>query len=236
MTGLIALTSGEYDITLTEQVFLTICRNWERHCLAHFGFGVFVVPSHFDKFYSAGTSILQNNFPIPPGPFKRVATLLVMSQMHRLFHFSPELTHDATERWHAKMTALLIPVTLAKLRVNLTPEASTPTWRRLESWAGYPSDHFKLELLQFLERIETHHWWDRTLHENGQTGAHADRIIDEETTRLINALTLIIEGCYYWNEQAQGAVNLRGNCKDFFDGSDAEFVKEFYYDYKMSGE
>jgi hypothetical protein len=234
MTGIIALNSGEYDYGIVEQLVETICRKWDQHCSAHYGFKVFVSPSAFKKFYEAGIRILEENFPLPPGPFKRVASLIVISQMYPFFHFEPELTLEASHRWRAKMTALLMPVGLAKLRVNLTPDEANPTWQRLDAWYGFPSDHFKMEFLQFLERIDTCHWWEKTTIEGGLQEQISERIITEETVRLINSTALMLEACYYWNEEWNHfALRLRGKCNDFFDGSDPDVPNEFYYDYEI---
>lgn len=233
-TGIIARESGDHDFDVARQLLGIICKMWEQHCSSHYGFKVNVSPSAFARLYTASTELLQKHFPVPPGPFKRVATLVVMSQMHPIFHFEPELPHDASQRWHAKMTALLIPVGLAKLRVNLTPEEPDPTWQRLDAWCGFPSEHFKLEFLQFLERVETYHWWEKTMIEGKMEENIANRLITDEVVRLINAMTLILEGCYYWNEEwSIQALRLRGKCNDFFDGSDTDFEREFYYDHEL---
>lgn len=234
MTGLIALQDGDHDYDIAKQLVGTICRAWDQHCSSHFGFRVFISPSAFERFYKSAVDVLDRDFPLPPGPFKRVATLAVMAQMYPFFHFDPEMTAEAGLRWRAKMTALLIPVGLAKLRVNLTPDEPSPTWQRLDAWCGFPSDHFKMEFLQFLERVNTCHWWERMMAEGAMEEAICRRIITEEIVRLIFSTALVIEGCYYWNEeQGSEGEELRGKCNDFFDGGDADMVKEFYYDREL---
>ena len=174
-----------------------------------------------------GGKLLDDFFPKPPGPFKRVGALLVMNQLNSFFYFDPPLNADQSQRWRAKVSALLIPVALAKLRVNLTPDKPNPTWHRLDAWKGFPSPHFKMELLQYLEGMDNYEWVERLI-EGTHLADYKDRLITEKTARKIAATGLIIEACYYFNEGEHSAI--RGKCNDFFNVDDINFIREFHYD------
>lgn len=227
----------ERDYDIGRRVLLTVCRAWYLRNQSRFGFTLHIDPDNLRLCCEKGAEVLDNLFPNPPGPFKRVAAFIVMGRLHPFFHFSPVEQAVTHQKWLARTLTLVIPVALQILRVN-TGTANAERWIRLDSWNGWPSQHFKYEFLNYLEYLRS---CENCLAEVAKypglttVGADVDRLTERRLARMVLATAMIIEGCYYWNESADplhiaATSSVRGNCNVFSPVDDVREIREFYFD------
>ena len=129
-------------------------------------------------------------FPEEPGPFKRVAALLVLGRLTPLFALAapnskdaPKPVNAARERdWIPKFCFLLLSPAFSSLSVS----NSNCQNHSLADWKGFPSFHSKAEFLLWLEWLCDY---------------PNDSISDDERIvrrgRMILATSLILEAVYY---------------------------------------
>jgi len=233
MGGIFAL-GAERDFDRVQDLCLSVARLWKQAAANEFGFGIYISPLALKICCDNGGRILGDYFPIPPGPFKRIATLIVLGRLDPFFHFEPQLDRGAMDRWLPKILTLLISPGLAKLRVNMAVDPTKPLWQKLDAWETFPSAHYKQEFFQFLEGMDSFSWLEGEARSAGFIPTNTwEYVLEARAARMISAVALSLESCYYWNEDSKDmgtSSPLRGKCADFFDPSDVNFRKEFEYD------
>jgi hypothetical protein len=150
----------------------------------------------------------SGKFPNPPGPFKRVAALIVCARLYPFFGLDPKpLTVQDRNAWLTRLVALLIPVTLQRLEVNVS-KGEKEHWIALDKWIGFCSHHHKIEFLAFLEWLETCEWAQAHIPDPDWKVFNMKRL-----ARMILATTLIIEANYYCGERPVSDDSLRKSYK-----------------------
>ena len=135
----------------------SICAFWnENGGPEKYGVRIFTNEETIREVAIAGDQVLASFFPHPPGPFKRVAALVVLSRLLQLFDIC---TRDSTlecpkpvtpllnEEWLPRLCYLLIGPALA----HVTVQDSAGKWHEPKSWRGFPSFHTKAEFFLWLE-------------------------------------------------------------------------------------
>ncbi len=212
--GLLTIKTGQEDYDAVEFVAEQVAILWNDFGGQDHGFRVVVSKADIKKICDKSNEVLTKFFPTPPSPFKRVAALLVFGRLYPFFGFEPrQISSDLHDKWLSRILALLIPATLPNLEVNLSSQPSkTEKWVRLNNWTGFPSAHFKIEFLLFLEWLQNHHW------------PAIDEKWEDETAkriaRIILSCALQLESCYYlceWvvlpdGKTKKGLVRVQGSC------------------------
>jgi len=205
----IFMDSFENDEALIQEIAVTTATYWNENGGTDFGFQVFVPKDNIKEMSHSGDEVLGAFFPEEPGPFKRVATALVMARLIPLFclasvdstddHMKPIPARDERE-WQARMAFLLLEPALAAVHMtNGTDEGSMR-----DHWHGFPSLHSKAEFLFWLEWLCDY---------------PPDILLDEAAGldrrgRMVLGTSLILEAIYYQDGHKSGIC---GSCdKEFF--------------------
>jgi len=150
-----------------------------------------------------GDEVLAAFFPEEPGPFKRLATLMVLAKLVPLFTLAtPNSTKDNLKEvdmeteieWLPRLCFLLIEPTFQILSLKGPNGKNTP----MSHWNGFPSMHSKAEFLQWLE-------WIRDYSPEHLTQSARDENLVRRG-RMILATSLILEAVYYQNEASKGGI------------------------------
>jgi hypothetical protein len=177
-----------------------VCDFWNENGGPDHGVRLFVSKEAVRKVSEDGDQVLAAFFPEEPGPFKRVAALLVLSRLTPLFALaSPTSTPSNLEpvplglhdEWIARICYLLVEPAFAALRVR---GADGRTDLPLSEWAGFPSVHSKAEFLLLLEWLTD---YPDGYFVGGVSGGSADDERLERKGRMVLAFTLILESVYY---------------------------------------
>jgi len=213
--GLLTPDSGQPDRDLLLAIATGVAEYWNEFGGIENGFRLVVGEAELAACCARGQQIFEETFP-EPSPFKRVAALLVLGRLYPFFGLSKVNSEDFQEanlsteshnQWIARVMALMIKPTLAALEINLG-HAGRDNWVSLNKWNGYPSPHFKMEFIEFLQWLDNHGW--------PQVDQEWDETLIYRVGRMIRATALIIENCYYCSETPLPAPtpnDLRGNCK-----------------------
>jgi len=202
----------ETDRNTIQALAHEVASYWNAYGAEEYGFRVFTNPDLVAEVSQIGRSVLANDFPIPPGPFKRIATLIVLAQITPLFELGTLQSTPANYRlvtdegryreWLPRICFLLLEPALRLVRVrgrNGQPDLP------LNDWHDFPSAHSKAEFFQWLEWLRDY--------------TNSDLMCDEEEDRLciaknVLACALIIENVYY---QGDSPPAICGSCDDRVD-------------------
>jgi hypothetical protein len=183
------------DIETIGEIAQTVASYWNENGGPEHGVSVLWSREAADKISHEGDQILAGFFPDPPGPFKRLATFLVLSRLQPLFALVPPAAgidnlkpvqpgfHD---EWIARVTYLLIEPTLQVLKVH----GKGGQVISLTEWADFPSLHTKTEFLFWLE-------WLRDYPPGYLRHDVSDAEGRERRGRMALATALILEQAYY---------------------------------------
>jgi len=196
-----------HDYRAVEFVTQRVARQWNEYGGKDHGFSLIVSKERLRASCDKAHQILSPpRFPVPPGPFKRVAALLILGRLYPFFGLRPRpLSDEVHDQWLARVLAMLIPATLISLEVNLSTHGDTTRWVRLDHWSGFPSPHFKLEFITFVQWLDSYDWPSHV-----RNGTHEL----DTLARIILSTALIIEGCYYVAETKAKTTSGRimGHC------------------------
>jgi hypothetical protein len=105
--------------------------------------------------------------------------------------------------------AMMIGPTLGTLEINVSFTDQVDSWVVLDKWKGYPSPHFKLEFIQLIQ------WLDNF---DFQSFDPTDSVKINRVARIVLAVALILENCYYTSEtplSPPSPDSIRGKCKAY---------------------
>ena len=180
---------------------------WNENGGPDFGFEIRVGENEVKRCCNEARHVLVESgmFPIPPGPFKRVAALIVCARLFNFFDFVPKpVSAQERDAWQARIVALLIPVGLSVLEVNVSKTEGVQRWVKLDKWKGFVSHHYKIEFLAFLQWLEICDWANQSMGQNEWRLFRTKRL-----ARMVLATTLILEANYYAGEYQMPADSLR---------------------------
>ena len=197
----------EADVDLIYDIALSVSEFWNDNGGCDHGFRLFAVREKAVAVSISGDAVLAAFFPHPPGPFKRLATLLVTSRLipESLFCFaSVESTQGNIKpappaivaEWESQLAYLLIQPTLASLKVY--DRAGSP--HEMNEWAGFPSIHSKAEFLLWLR------WLRDYPADCFSATPGCDDINTERRGRMVLATTLILEAVYYQDKARLASI------------------------------
>lgn len=221
--GLLVSGSLEADKQAITRVADRVAILWNDYGGHDFGFKIQHGEDQIEFCSKRATSIFEKYFPDPPGPFKRVAALLVFGRLYPFFEFIPSRrSSQDDEEWLARIVALMIPVSLRLLYADVSATKDAHTYKAIDAWKGFPSIHYKVEFLAFIQWLDNLEWAVKRLdglEENViadvKERMKMDEVINSRLARMILATSLIIEACYYGSEtlpQQPEQSNLRGKC------------------------
>lgn len=183
------------DVETIGDIAQTVATYWNQNGGPDQGLSVLWSREAVDKISHEGDQILAGFFPDPPGPFKRLATFIVLSRLHPLFALIPPAAgidnlkpvqpgfHD---EWIARVIYLLIEPSMQVLQVR----GKDGQVFSLTEWADFPSLHTKTEFLFWLE-------WLRDYPPGYLPRDISDTEGLERRGRMVLATSLILEQAYY---------------------------------------
>ncbi len=173
-----------------------VCENWNANHCAHWNFSISanrksIARAHFflQDLFTSNPGLVSE-----PGPFKIAAGFVVVG-MHMIeFNFYPlqqigEPLSPVEEReWTNRLLVKSISTFLSQLKLASTGEQLKKRW-------GIPTAHYKLDFLNFLR------WAEFPILVPANPPQYPEAIVDiVRLNRLVMAVTLIIEACYYLSE------------------------------------
>ncbi len=180
------------------EVFLSslnvICADWNTASNLTWGFSIKVERESVERAHDLWFDILDDNqyFPPKPGPFKCAAAYLVVAWAEVEFIFEPQegaeaLTEGQKRLWKSRFLFKSLSLVLKQLGISRDGK----TIHLMKNW-DTPTVHYRLDFLNFLR------WTELPLDgpPNPPPPSHPT-INMVRVNRLIMALALIIESCYY---------------------------------------
>lgn len=222
--GLITTANGADDVDAVRVLANEVAALWNENGGKDFSFTLRVGRRNIQKCCDHGTKLLRRFCPAgnEPGPFKRVATLVVLSRLEPFFEITPPKSGSDKTQWLARISALLIPVALKALRVDVSGGKKVKIWERLDNWKGFPSPHFKADFLAWLSWMDTLCWLDSEFPEAARKEKWL-RVKEDRIARMILVTALILESCYYYGEINSGVAVMKqicGKCRSFLGNPD----------------
>ena len=180
------------SLEVFKRTFESVCANFNDKQSKNWGFTVLVGSASIEKCHLFFEDILKDNPSIPeaPGPFKVAAAFLVSSMFLVEFGYIPnqggsQPTSADKNFWKTRLLFKSISVLLSQLKLSYTG-------KRLEKKWDVPSIHYRLDFLNFIR------WCDFPSDGPINPPPPSKPTVDlVRANRLILALTLIIEACYY---------------------------------------
>lgn len=220
--GLLVDGDVNCDVNAVASVARRVVYNWNTHGGPSHGFSITWGREQIQQCCERAATIFQGKcFPSTPGPFKRVAALIVLGRLNPFIGFSPPLQVQVDDnRWLSRIMALFIPITLSRLKLNIANAAEPSRCVWLDKFSGFPSAHTKLDFINWLTWLDSMNW--------SKNGADAVRMEftefpDQRLARMILATSLILEGYYYCMEglpQRPLPDLIRGKCRGFLKALD----------------
>lgn len=174
-----------------------VCVDWNKYHASKWGFQVEVSRKSISTAHFFVEDLLQDNpmLPINPGPFKLAAAFLVSSTyfvkftFHRLDTKEP-LNEDDSNIWKSRLLFKAIPVFLSQLTLKQTGKKLSKKW-------DVPTPHYRLDFLNFIR------WCEFPLIGPKNPPPPNKPTVDIlRVNRLVMAVNLIIETCYYLCENS----------------------------------
>ena len=220
--GLLVDDDINKDVDAVASIARRIAFNWNTYGGYHHGFTIKWGEAQIKQCCERASEIFQGTcFPLTPGPFKRVAALIVLGRLNPFIAFDPELKITTDDnRWLSRIMALFIPVTLSRLTLNIAPHIGPPRWVHLDKFHGFPSAHTKVDFLNWLTWLDSMNW--------SKNGADAMKVEftdfpNQRLARMILSTSLILEGYYYCMEglpEQPLPGHIRGKCRGFMKALD----------------
>jgi hypothetical protein len=190
---LVSSENADDDFAAIASIAESVAVAWNEFGGSDHGFTISVGEQQIRECSEIGTRVLSKHFPKPPGPFKRVAGLVVLSRLYPFFELKnappPE---EKTHEWLTRISALLIPGAFRSMQVGLNGPDSQET---MPAWKGFPSLHQKAEILALLQWFDNFEWVS-------DDAARPPDLLDKRLARMFLATSLVLEGCYYiWEIQ-----------------------------------
>jgi hypothetical protein len=220
------------DVELIYGISLAASEFWNDNGGCDHGVRLFAVREKAEMVSVQGDRVLAAFFPDPPGPFKRLAALLVTSRLipESLFCFAsadstlgnikPAPPAIAAE-WESNLSYLLIQPAFTALRVY--SQDGKPN--ELTDWKGFPSIHSKAEFLLWLR------WLRDYPAEVFSKTPGCDDVNMERRGRTVLATALILEAVYY-----QDKTRLAGICSMCDEVLEGEDRRHIMFDAYLSAE
>ena len=225
--GLMVLESGKPDSDRVLVIARTVSTLWNKYGGVDNGFYIKIGEREVSQCCERGEAILAkfSCSKCNPGPFKRVAALVVLSRLFPFFGLTSSPKVGTRVQWMARLSAMLIPSALRSLRVNISTVENpdkTPTWVSLNKWKGFPSPHYKVDFLAWLA------WMDKLDNVqlsriSGFDQESEETIRDARLARMILVTALMLEACYYCGEtlnMTPSKTDIRGKCTSFLLGQE----------------
>lgn len=234
-TGLLTNTPGSTDQAAALEIADIVATWWNVKQAKAYGFGFVISESKVKQCCEkAGELFERNIFPEPPGPFKRIATFLVLGRLFQFFQIRPGYPEDGkwvatdfkpdpmhNDAWVARMLVMTIPVIFSGMYVDIGKERVL-----LDEWKNFPSLHYRLEfmaLLRWLDLNDSHkaNFTDKKTWED---------ITNDRLTRMIMAVSLIIEACYYLSSKEGASNKIQSKDSHCLQDLDEDLRLDLYYD------
>lgn len=222
--GLLVTSDGKDDFEAIGRVAGTVANVWNEYGgKSDFGFSVEFGTEQIEECSKKASTIFKEFFPNPPGPFKRVAALLVFGRLYPFFGFKPARASEIeNEEWLSRIVVMMLPVALRLLRADISTHPKAQSWKSINAWKGFPSVHYKIEFLAFMQWLDNFQWLPDSLEglppaviEEVKRRLKLEKMTSNRLARMILATSLIIEACYYASEGLLAQANqehLRGKC------------------------
>ena len=173
----------------------TICDDWAENYSQKRGFTIDATKKSIKQAHFFVQDILTQNpaLPADPGPFKTTAAFLVSGMHFFQFQFYPTDGRPAMSDvektiWKSRILFKAIPVFLLQLQLTQTGQKLKKVW-------DAPSIHYRLDFLNFIR------WCEFPLTgPSNPPPPNKPTVNVVRVNRLIMAITLIIEACYYLSE------------------------------------
>ena len=199
-----------------------VCHDWNEHHSKSWGFNVEVGRKSIARSYFFVADLFVGNPSLPPnpGPFKLAAAFLVSGKRFFQFYFYPlqdseALPSEDQDLWKTRFLLKSITVFLLQLKLNKTEKKLQKLW-------DTPSNHYRLDLLNLLR------WCDFPV--IPMSPATTTPIVDiMRLNRMVMALTLIIEACYYLCEN-EVTCDVKGHVHLHPEELDESVRADLYFD------
>lgn len=173
----------------------TVCDDWDVNHSKKWGFTIDASRKSIARAHIFVSDLLTDNPALPPdpGPFKIAAAFLVSGMHFVQFSFFPLQRAEALSEseqmiWKSRFLFKAIPVFLLQLKLVKTNKKLAKTW-------DTPTLHYRLEFLNFIR------WCEFPLIGPSSPPPPNEPMVNMvRLNRLIMAITLIIEACYYLSE------------------------------------
>lgn len=170
-----------------------VCDNWNANHCAHWGFSIDVKRKSIAQTYKFVEDLFIDNPALvaEPGPFKVAAAFLVSGMRFVQFEFHPlrdvgkQLEPAEKRDWTNRLLLRSISTLLPQLKLTSTGNTLAKKWET-------PTLHYRLDLLNFLRWTEFPIVGLDNPPQSIKPTVNIFRL-----NRLIMAMTLIIESCYY---------------------------------------
>jgi hypothetical protein len=169
-----------------------VCIDWNANRCAHWGFSLDAKRKSIARAYKFTEDLFTDNpAMVPePGPFKVAAVFLVSGMKFIEFEYFPlkdvgrKMDEVEKRDWNNRLMVRAVTALLPQLKLSSTGNKLTKHWQT-------PSAHYRLDLLNFLR-------WTEFPESSSSNPQEIQPSIDfVRLNRLIMAVTLIIESCYY---------------------------------------
>jgi len=217
--GLLAIKNGNEDHQAVLDIANGVAILWNQHGGTDHGFSLLIGRNQVVDCCTHGTKLLDRHFSRPPGPFKRIAALVVLARLDPFFQFEPNPPSVAARaEWLARICALLIPAAFSVLRVNIARSDEDEKWVNLDQWNGFPSPHMKMDFISWLQWLDN---FDDIARPLNIEPADWNFRLEERVGRMILATSLMLESFYYCSEGCStppSPQHLRSKCRACLEG------------------
>lgn len=203
----------------------SVCVTFNGRYSKAWGFRIAVDSARIDRAWCFFDDILTENPALPdtPGPFKIGAAFLVSAMHFVEFDFTPlgegdaEIDKAGRKVWKSRLLLKAIPVVLNQLILRSTGTKLAKNW-------DVPSLHYRLDFLNFVR------WCEFPIDGPVDPPPPSKPTVDVvRANRLILALTLIIEACYY-NSENNLTCDVRGKARIDFRKVNEELFTDLFFD------
>ena len=175
-----------------QKTIATICEEWDEIYSKKSGFKISANRKSITKTHLFVTDLFTKNTALPPdpGPFKIAAAFLVVGMHFIQFNFImnkgvPEMTKQQQEVWKSRIFFKAISIFLLQLELTKTKCKLQKTW-------DAPSAHYRMDFLNFIR------WCEFPMAgPDNPPPPNKPTVSLVRLNRLVMAVTLIIEACYY---------------------------------------
>ena len=171
-----------------------VCADWDERSSSRYGFKIEASKKSIARAHFFVDDLLTENpaLPADPGPFKITAAFLVSAMHFIKFRF---ITDDGSEMSEAQKTLWKSRILFKAISVFLLQLKLTASGKTLIKIWDAPTIHYRLDFLNFIR------WCEFPLDGPANPPPPNKPTVDVvRINRLIMALTLIIEACYYLAE------------------------------------